>query len=607
MELVNPYGNFAAIGNTFHVATSGNDAAEGNEAAPWATLAYATSRLKTGDTLIVGGGTYHEQNITITENGTEARPITIIKKTGETPIIDGSLAAYRTSGNTAWEVFDAGRHIYRTVATLDVPDNGYTGRIDVSGTLYALTAYRDNGVATGLTFLSADVDLFDTANPYYMGPGVAYSSGRVYIRLDPNSAQAQWDGTTYAQAPFVISDLDPRNHAIYLAPNNNAFTVDGDWVTIDGIDMRYHWNTITGAGTDLTVKNLTMFPTRFGALVGADRWTFDNVTIEFHRPSWLARSDVKSDPTPAEYSRTGAVAWQGTVDGQFINGTINGAFDGFLALNDETGLRILNNSLLDTMDDACQTGAGVHDFEFAYNLVTGAGISHDSSGTADTPDTVYIHHNVFDNLTRLFWSRNFVVGGFAAEGGDDGYEHVAVFPAHGVPATRDPWKIYNNTLQTASSPGQQGINHYLPDMGSTATGQGVHEAYNNIINYNDNNYVYRYANAQIGFAIYDYNIYARTIVPTEYPWALDSVSTAGATVASTATFAAWLTDMGSATGYYPAGWDSHSISQTTMVALDGSYRPSLGGPADGTGVNLSAKGWPGTTPGTTYIGAKAPA
>jgi hypothetical protein len=315
---------------------------------------------------------------------------------------------------------------------------------------------------------------------------------------------------------------------------------------------------------------------------------------------------VKSDPTPAEYSRTGGIVWNGTVDGQFINGTIHGAFDAMLALSNETGLRILNNSFLDSMDDGCQTSCGVHDFEFAYNLVTGAGPSHDESGNADTPDTVYIHHNVFDNQTRVFWSRNFVEGGFPAENGGDGYEHVPVFSAHGIPAFRDPWKVYNNTFVAATAPGQQGINHYLGDSDDPDGGQGVHEAYNNIINYTDSNYVYRYANAENGSAVYDYNIYARTIVPSEFPWALDSIDTTGTTRASTADFSTWLTQMGGSTGYYAPGWDSSSISQTTQVALDGSYQPAIGGPADGNGLDLSGTGWPGTTPGTDYIGAKAP-
>jgi hypothetical protein len=420
--------------------------------------------------------------------------------------------------------------------------------------------------------------------------------------LDPNSDEAQWVGDPVGEAPLVIAELDPREHAIFIQANNTGIAIDGDWVVVDGVDLRHHWTSVGGEGTNVTVSDSTMWPSRFGARVGAADWTFDGVTMQFHRPPWIARSDVKSAAEPAKDTRTGGIAWE-TSGGGLISGcTIVGPFDGVLALANTVGLSILDSTLDDCMDDGVQLGSAAYDFEFGRNLVTGAGVSHDGSGSdaANTPDSVYLHHNVFDNSGTVFWARKPIDGVDPSENGEG--HSPAVFPSHAVPDFGDPWKLYNNTIVTASSPGTVGVNHYL--YHGDAPSDGVHEAYNNLINYTTADRAYRNANAQDGTAIYDYNIYART-TPLEQ-FAIESVATDGDAVPVSADYAAWLAEMGGSTGYYAPGWDSSSIHQSTMVSLNGSYQPAIGGPADGNGVDLSATGWPGTTPGTDYIGAKAP-
>lgn len=606
MQLVDPYVSFGGgggsgpSGSVFHVSTTGNNANPGTLAQPWRTITYSVTQIAVGDTLTVHGGTFYEEDITISADGEADDPITIVAAEGETPIIDGSMSAYRTAGNSAWQ--NVSGNLWRTVSTVADPGPfGYTGRIDVGGTLYSLTSYRGTGFATGLQMLSATSDLYDDSAPYYMGPGIVYhTDNKIYIRLDPNSAAAEWNLTT----PFNIADKDPRNHAIFIAPNNHAFDVAGDYIVIDGIDMHHQWASIVGHGTGAVFQNLELIPGRFGARVGGNEWTFDNVTIDFKRASWLARSDVKGAGTPGVNSRFAAIDWEETNDGTFTDGHIKGAFDGMLALADNTGITVLNSIFDGCMDDGFQVGVGVHDFEFGYNTVLGAGPSHDDTGTADTPATIYIHHNVFDNTNKIFWARKPTTGVAPSEGGDEGYHGAPVHSTHGVPEFRDPWKIYNNTYVALVAPGQQGIAHYLTFHDGEPLGQGVHEFYNNIINYAQNHYVYRWADAQAGNAIYDHNIYARPTGLTA--WAIESVSTTGTSIGSTADFTSWRANMGGSTGYYAPGWDANSIYQTTAVPLNGSYQPAIGGPADGNGVDLSAKGWPGTTPGTDYIGAKEP-
>jgi hypothetical protein len=589
--LVNPYMSYGGGGGVtgdFFVATTGNDSNPGTEVSPWATIGHAATQATAGDVVVVSGGTYHESDIAMSADGTPTDPITFVNKTGETPIIDGSMSAYRTSGNSAWEVSDATRHIYRTTTTLASPgDFGYTGRIDVAGTIYMLTAYVD------LAHLSADDDLFDVSNPYYMGPGITYhTDSHIYIRLDPNSAEAQWN----LVAPLVIADLDPRNHAIYLAPNNGGFNISGDYIVIDGLEVRHHWTSFGGTGTNVTVQNVTMWPSRFGARLDANNWTFDACDIEFHLSPWIARSDVKSGVEPAKDTRTGGISFESTHFHTLNNCTLTGAFDAMLALGDNHDLTITNCLIDNAQDDGCQTGSAAYNIEFGHCTWLGAGPSHDGSGTdaASTPDSFYVHHCVFDNTGLVFWSRKPIPGNDPAENGTEGYHHPPIFSSHSVPDFDDPWKIYNCTFVAAFTPGIQGVNHYM--YHGDAAGLGKHEAFNLIINFTFDTRVYRGANANSGLEDFDYIIYAFDGAPTEL-FAIESVKANGASAATTSDFTTWKADM---------GWDAHSTFRTTLVPLDGSYRPTIAGPADGTGVNLSAKGWPGTTPGTTYIGAKAP-
>ena len=75
-------------GQTYYVATNGDDSNPGTEAQPFRTISKGTSVLQAGDTLYVRAGTYHEK-VVISNSGTANNPITISAYPGETPVIDG--------------------------------------------------------------------------------------------------------------------------------------------------------------------------------------------------------------------------------------------------------------------------------------------------------------------------------------------------------------------------------------------------------------------------------------------------------------------------------------------------------------------------------------
>ncbi len=78
---------------TFYVATNGNDSNAGTIGSPWRTVQKAANTLRAGQTALIRGGTYSENNIRFTNSGTSGSRITLKNYPGETPIIDGGFTS----------------------------------------------------------------------------------------------------------------------------------------------------------------------------------------------------------------------------------------------------------------------------------------------------------------------------------------------------------------------------------------------------------------------------------------------------------------------------------------------------------------------------------
>jgi hypothetical protein len=75
-------------GNTYYVATDGNDQNAGTLEAPFRTIQHAVNLADAGDTVLVRGGVYRE-NVDIRKSGVEGRPIRVVAYEGEQPVLDG--------------------------------------------------------------------------------------------------------------------------------------------------------------------------------------------------------------------------------------------------------------------------------------------------------------------------------------------------------------------------------------------------------------------------------------------------------------------------------------------------------------------------------------
>jgi hypothetical protein len=85
-------------GNVYYVSPSGDDANPGSQDKPFKTLAFASSKLKAGDTLNVMTGVYREANLFKFLKGTPDKPIIITAAEGQKPIIDGAMTIEMNSG-----------------------------------------------------------------------------------------------------------------------------------------------------------------------------------------------------------------------------------------------------------------------------------------------------------------------------------------------------------------------------------------------------------------------------------------------------------------------------------------------------------------------------
>ena len=104
-----------ALGRTYYVAPSGNDANAGSSTAPWATLTKAATTMTAGDLVYVRGGTYTLSATIVPPSGSVGRPITYAGYPGQRATIDGGTGSVMSLSGRSYLTFDNLR--FTTAAT----------------------------------------------------------------------------------------------------------------------------------------------------------------------------------------------------------------------------------------------------------------------------------------------------------------------------------------------------------------------------------------------------------------------------------------------------------------------------------------------------------
>jgi hypothetical protein len=602
----------------WYVSTGGTKLNDGSPSKPF-ELQYAAdgapaagkNHIQPGDTVWIAGGTYpSEHGYTFRLSGNDSDKIQFRPYPDEAVIVDGSIAAFSSVDNGAWQPvapLEPGYNVYRSTNPLLPVAFAYGGFIAIDGDWYTLAPHKS------VEFLESTIDTYAPPvnghmTPRYLGPGLARDDqGYVYVRLD-NASNASQLGRPVAQ----IGDPDPGHHQLFIC-NDTAFgvTITGSHLVLEGLEINnYHGCfSVGGTGqTDVTLLACSGRPAHAGGRIGQiDGLVIRSCTFRGHIPSdrwWVSYADVKRRefkfvPGAAEYARKVGLSCgkPGTIE--VVDSVFDEFFDGVLgeALHD---VEIHNTTFSHIWDDAWQMYGNIYNINFHHNVCLGAGPSVDHSETQNAnvaPGTIYIHHNIIDTTTRLV---------FAGRLNDPGAGMRESIPmsAHGWPTDHTiPRKIYYNTILTRTASIGWGL--FGP---TTAVNQAQHEVYNNIFSTTAGVAGGRDFYAYTGREIYDGNVYW-DYPASHSPWSvLHALDAAGhdTTLSKDIRTVAQLrlsSVLHDSKAYYPPGWESTGLSVDPQ--LDPAYRAHAK-ECRCDAIDLSAKGWPGTASYEAWRGAIEP-
>jgi hypothetical protein len=603
---------------TYYVSTSGGTGT-GAIGDPW-SLDYARvaarvsgGQLAAGDTVQLRGGTYSKAaGYDFTLSGSAGNPITFEAYPGETVVIDGAFSAFTTIGNSAWELYDAPTNTYRSVATTyqvgAATEAG--GFIQIGGTWYPLLTHDPIGCLMGPT------QLYRKTTDFYAGPGIAENSpdGRIYIRLEAVDQTVH-----YHTCATPDAGVDPANYDLRLFTGQTyGITATGSYLRFNNITCNDFYGMFKTTGTGNYFYGVTGRFGQFGCRVGSsngttlDTCTFDGLMNP--QDYWVAWCDIKGGRTICDATRKCGIGGDAVYNMLVRNCTIANVFDGILCSGVSPviahDIEIDDCTFRNIWDDAWQMFSNIYNINFHDCMITGAGPSHDATGTnnANTaPGTVYIHDNIIDSAAvQIEWGRKDTL----AQGTDyEGMGAPQALSSHGVPDINKwsiPWKIYQNTYVSG--------NYGISALGSGITWQLFgniyaghhhaerHEVYNNIlIQPSPSRTIGRDCELNTGREAYDGNCYHITDDGNNKFFSF--VHTAGGDLTTNATAGSLTKIRSHLTVGEQALFETAGLQVNPL--LDASYRPQNATVMTGA-VDLTGTGWPGTSVYKAYRGAVGP-
>lgn len=498
--LAEPSQRAMAAGPAFFVdPVKGDDSAAGSQVQPWRTLGHGMKQLRPGDTLYLRGGVYHE-HVSATLLGTAEKPITLAGYPGELAVLDGGIAEFLETPQTAWEPCTTGvaGEFWSTKTYPDLEQRegelrvGLLGRFADSMTpLHGYWHHPDLQSDNPYWTLGGGEKVKPDAH-VYCGPGLWYdpATDRIHCRL------------AHTQLPGLGDDnyrgeTDPRKLALVIAGwrHGSVLTLeDSQHVRLQDLVVRgarqptvqilggHHVDldglTVYGGQACLKVDGVQGFRMVHTACRGlAAPWTFRG-SLKYRSIESRLFTTGGWDPTGADgrfYEMT-YCEFTDSVDGIFIGNIFGVSFDHNLVENvSDDGIFLTAATGYDG-----QTPGGAVTIEhnrFARCLTCFAfGVGHarqrtieDVSkgkwGTRQTGRGVVISRNVFDFRRPVLYhwptgpnekQEIDFLGRFAGD--------------HGSPAW-EPMLIHNNTLITGDPPRYEyGTDGFSRAVASTTRG-----------------------------------------------------------------------------------------------------------------------------------------
>ncbi len=253
--LPQPTNRALGSGGARYVDPSGADTNDGSKQAPWKSIAHAIRSARSGETIYLRGGVYHEA-VTINRGGTKGAPLTLRSAPNELAVIDAGFAEFVDTPGSAWEPVAGSRNEFRSKNSFPSLQGaklvGVTGNF--ADTMIPLHGYRfaEDLRATNVFW---NVETQEPGAGIYLGPGVWFdpSTQRIHARLTPIGLRSMpdYDGPT-----------DPRKVRLVINGERSALRIENaQHVRIQDIVLRgSHAHTVhLERASDIELDRLTIY------------------------------------------------------------------------------------------------------------------------------------------------------------------------------------------------------------------------------------------------------------------------------------------------------------------------------------------------------------
>ena len=476
------------------MSMDGNDAASGDYNSPFATIQYAVDQLKTGDTLYIRGGSYHESVVVNGIKGTKSDPssrTTIRNYQDEVVMLDGTVVI---SGD--WELVSD--NIYRTTLDEDIWQLFVDDKMMTSARWPDAEAWtagfwdkdtnwiQQDGLSSDGKFIDASggPDLAGSNKDFsgaiaIMNVGswlsfarkvVNHGSGNSSFSYDPIGNQyhhKKENGSAFFEAAYACLSVnkewyyDPSSKQLFLITDNGSSpkgrSVRGKTITY-GLEV--------GASSCITVQGIDFFACTFN-VEASDSIVIRDCNVKF--PSYSKRMlgyTEKAQPTSVDgnhnmvsnctfkYADGTGIKFsgdQGVLENnlfyQVDYSCVGSLHDAMVNIRDASNMTFSHNTL-DTGGNSVGIKAGSSNI-IEYNRVTNQGmLQHDGSAIqADhnfTNGTVMQRNWVHDHIKFAFrfdspWNKPSIFG-------TDGImRYNVLWNARPMVPKGDMHHIYNNT------------------------------------------------------------------------------------------------------------------------------------------------------------------
>jgi hypothetical protein len=590
-----------------YVSLRGNDANPGTAAQPWRTLKHSLAQLRAGSTLWIGGGVYRERGLDVALRGADTRPILIRSRFSERAKIDAALPLFEDAPERAWVLHDPLRSIWRSTQALQGLGVVY-GRLPKDDSGRALVPYANYAA------LASQNENFDPSGIYYCGPGLFYdaTTGVIYARMQPSRVQ-----TATRQAHPRNEDPRKLSLRIYAAGAALRLAPGSHHVDVRGIDIggaEYGLELASGVA-NITTQDCDLEAGRYAVLArgGHHDLLFGNIRSDGRFPPWVARSDVKepSIGPPANLLQGAAFQLEGAIARVTIHDcALRDCFDGIDTTDAASSLEIANSSFVGMRDDAIEIASNAHHVDVHDNQILSccsavSWAGHIAPQAADA-GTKWIHHNVINTRATAFYGRADPTGTLPTSWRGpqrDGMATGRPFNLHDTTnmSGPDPWKVYRNTVVAGVDVDGDGIG--IAYRFAPVDPRRPHEVIDNVFVLHGDQCMLRRARVHDGSQVFDGNVWARFGASPTTPLVQQCENNGVfADFVSWSAFAASSHAAAAGANYAP-GWEA--VGAEGDPQLDTNLHPRRGGLADGDGVHLSTRPWPGAARGG-YRGALAP-